>query len=335
MQNRQKNIKLTVTILSFIALMVTSGALADSKTRMKEEFAASAMEKQGFPIEFELIPTVGYRVDDLDWNTAGDASGNNPNILSELTWDDLESYQVKIQGNVVLPNIIALKGSAGYGWIFDGDNQDSDYLGDNRTFEFSRSNNTADDGHVWDASLAIGYPFRFGRNIIGTITPLVGYSHHEQKLIITDGNQTIPDSGPFPGLDSTYETEWKGPWAGFDLHFKAREIKTFAHRLEPYLSYEYHWTDYHAEADWNLRNDLAHPKSFEHDADGNGYVICAGLNIWLHHHFALNFNFDYQDWSTDDGTHRAFLADGSALETRLNKVNWTSYALSLGLSLRF
>ena len=48
-----------------------------------------------------------------------------------------------------------------------------------------------------------------------------------------------------------------------------------------------------------------------------------------------HFNFDYQDWSTDEGTDRVFFADGTIAKTQLNEVNWSSYALSLGLSLRF
>jgi len=285
--------------------------------------------------EADFTFSAGYRVDNLDWNIAGDAGGNNPNILSELTWDDVESYQVKIRGDLVWPNIIALRGLADYGWIFDGDNQDSDYLGDNRTWEWSRSNNKSDDGDVWDVSLAVGYPFRTGREVISTITPLAGYSHHEQNLKITDGFQTIPALGPFPNLDSSYETEWRGPWIGIDLNFKAAEIKTLAHRFETYFSYEYHWADYKAEADWNLRDDFKHPKSFEHDTDGNGWIIRAGFNVVLQRHVALNFNFDYQDWSLDDGTDKVYFADGTIAKTRLNEVNWTSYSLGMGLSVRF
>ena len=55
----------------------------------------------------------------------------------------------------------------------------------------------------------------------------------------------------------------------------------------------------------------------------------------FHRHVALNFNFDYQDWSTDEGTDKVFFADGTTAITQLNEVNWTSYALGLGLSLRF
>ena len=335
MLKHQRRLIWIVAIINLMVLLSAQVTIAESTGSSEDDVSAHIKRKTTLPIETEFIFTGGYRRDDLDWNIAGNINGNNPNILSELAWEDIESYQVKFQGSLVWPRIIALRGSVNYGWIFNGDNQDSDYLGDNRTFEFSRSNNSTDDGDVWDASIAVGYPFRFDQTVIGTVIPLVGYSHHEQKLKITDGYQTIPPQGPFPGLDSSYDAQWEGPWIGIDLRFKAREIKTFAHRFETYLTYEYHWADYDAEADWNLRDDLAHPKSFKHDTDGNGYVIGAGFNFVLHQHWALNFNFDYQDWSTDDGTIKFFLADGTTHKQQLNEVNWTSYALSLGLSLRF
>jgi hypothetical protein len=49
----------------------------------------------------------------------------------------------------------------------------------------------------------------------------------------------------------------------------------------------------------------------------------------------LNFNFDYQDWDTDSGTDKIFFANGKTAKTRLNEVDWTSYSLGLGLSIRF
>ncbi len=314
------------TLLIGLIFMFSAGAFAASNAQPG---------KSPWRPEAELTFSNGLRRDDLDWNIAGNRSGKNPNVLSELTWDDVKSYQVKIQGRLVWPNIIAFRGSAGYGWIFDGDNQDSDYLEDNRRGEFSRSNNSADDGHLWDASVAVGYPFRFGREVVATATPLVGWSHHEQHLTISDGKQTIPNTGSFSGLNSSYDTRWKGPWLGFDLSFRAGKISSLFQRLEPYFTYEYHWADYYAKADWNLRSDLEHPKSFEHNADGTGHIIATGFNFVVHEHVALNFNFDYQNWSTDDGTHKVFFSDGTTAKTRLNEVNWTAYALSLGFRVDF
>ena len=296
-------------------------------------------------IKSELVLSAGYRVDDFDWNIAGDIHGNSPNVLSELTWDDLEIYQLELYNKTIVREVFYLRGSLSYGWIKGGGNQDSDYLEDNRSLEFSRSNNGADDGNTLDASLGMGYPFTFGSGFVG-LTPLVGYSYHEQNLTMTDGSQTItwisldpdfpdgPPLGPMVGLDNTYEAQWKGPWVGFDLIFTSKDVHRYWAQVEAYVNLEYHWADYCAEADWNLRTDFAHPKSFEHDADGDGIALSAGWNVVWSDHWALNANFDYQEWSADHGTDRTFFSDGSVEETRLNEVNWKSYAITVGLSYR-
>jgi hypothetical protein len=105
----------------------------------------------------------GYRLDELDWNIAGGIKG--PNIISELEWEDLEIYQMRGSGRFDFekgnaPFALRLKGSLAYGWIVDGENQDSDFKGNNRTLEYSRSNNNSDDGGVFDAFVGIGARFR-------------------------------------------------------------------------------------------------------------------------------------------------------------------------------
>ena len=152
MQKHKKQIEWIAAIISLLIFLAVPAAMADSGDLSATKTSMSAEKKKAFPLETDFTLSAGYRVDDLDWSIAGNINGNNPNVLSELTWDDVESYQVKLQGNFVWPNIIALKGYVNYGWIFDGDNQDSDYLGDNRTLEFSRSNNSTDDDYVWDNS---------------------------------------------------------------------------------------------------------------------------------------------------------------------------------------
>jgi hypothetical protein len=340
---------LTSTAENMKAGLQAIGAVKEDKAERPGGAGASPLttgKKTAPRIESELVVSAGYRVDDFDWNIAGDIDGNSPNILSELTWDDLEIYQLELYNKTIVREVFYLRGSLSYGWIKDGDNQDSDYLEDNRALEFSRSTNDADDGNTLDASLGIGYPFTFGSGFVG-LTPLVGYSYHEQNLTMTDGNQTItwisldpdfpdgPPLGPMLGLDNTYEAQWKGPWVGFDLIFTSKDVHRHLAQVEAYVNLEYHWADYCAEADWNLRTDFAHPKSFEHDADGDGIVLSAGWNVVWNDHWALNANFDYQDWSTDHGTDRTFFSDGSVEETRLNEVNWKSYAVMVGLSYRF
>ena len=340
MQISTFNHKLLAILIGILLLTMIPAASAESDRSSEAVPSPGIAKKKNSLFEADFTFSAGYRRDDLDWNIGGYLFPDYyVNVLSELEWEDVESFQVKFQGTVQIPNVIALRGIANYGWIFDGDVQDSDYAADDRNLEWSRSNSSTDDGDVWDVSLGVGYPLRFGQSVISTFTPLVGYSYHEQNLDISDGKQTIPRNLADPklkGLDSSYDTEWDGPWIGFDLNFRAAELKTFAHRFETFFSFEYHWADYEAEADWNLRSDLQHPKSFKHDTDGDGWIVRGGgVNFVLHQYAALNFNFDYQDWDTESGTHKVFFADGTTAKARLNDVDWTSYSLGLGLSLRF
>lgn len=271
----------------------------------------------------------GYRLDHLNWTIAGNIGGRNPNILSELKWDNIESYTINGDAWVVRPSVIAFKGSADYGWIFAGDNQDSDYLSNNRVGENSRSNNTSDDGYVVDASGGIGYPWQPTRNCDLRITPLVGYSYHRQHLTITNGHQTIPATGDFGGLNSRYVTQWVGPWAGLDLTFMSYE------KIRVHAGGEYHWASYLANARWNLRTDYSQPKSYRHTADGNGIVVETGLEYDISNHWGVQLEGNFQTWSTDPGLDRTYFKNSPTSETRLNQVNWDSWNVSLGAKYRF
>ncbi len=323
-------------------LLVQSGQMIElAESKSTAENNQSVTKQIEFPkIEAEIGLSAGYREDEFDWNIAGNSNGNNPNVLSELTWDDLQIFQIGVRAKTVIGRGFYLRGKFDYGWILDGDNQDSDFAGDDRTLEWSRSNNNADDDDVLDASLGIGYQFRLAKDKC-RVTPLVGYSYHEQNLRLTDGVQTVsepglappgvtpPPLGPFAGLDSKYEAEWKGPWVGLDVSVRPTEKLTMT------ATFEYHWADYEAKAKWNLRTDLDQPKSFTHDADGEGVVASLGLAYAVVKKCSLNLTFDYQDWSTDPGTDKTFFADGTTAKTRLNEVNWESYAVMLGVSYRF
>lgn len=281
--------------------------------------------------------SLGYREDRLSWNIANDLSGaSTPNILSELKWTSLRSAQLKLGADYTHSSGMHVQGSAAYGRIDKGDNQDSDYLGDNRTLEFSRSDNKTDGDNVRDASVAVGYRIAAFKDRVRSntyTTLLLGYSRHEQHLRITDGNQTVPATGPFTGLNSTYETRWKGPWVG--LHLLSEERNGFA----SFLNLEHHKADYSADADWNLRADFQHPVSYTHSADGAGDGIAIGFIAGRRddkpENWVMTFTWEYQRWTTDPGLDRTFFSDGTTADTRLNDVTWTSSSVSLGLQRRF
>jgi hypothetical protein len=324
----------------FIALLLSGPFLGTGLPEARADiFRESLLRLEG-----------GYRTGRLDWSLAGDSNGGNPDVLSELEWKDLDIFQVKATGKVLLgmdsiPLLsLCLKGSAAYGWITDGSNRDSDYAGDHRTLEYSRSENSGDDGEVLDLTVALGPQFHFLRNRLA-VALLAGWSYHEQNLKITDGEQTVSDQtladlldpdpprpqpiGPIYGLDSSYDARWWGPWAGADLEWRV------APRLSARGSFEYHFAQYEAEADWNLRSDLAHPVSFRHDDHGRGIVLSAEAEYRIAANWSLNLNYTFQDWETDDGTHRTYEASGASGSTRLNEVHWESHALMLGIGCRY
>jgi len=264
----------------------------------------------------------GYRIDDLDWNKGVDPAGiSGPNILSELTWKNLQIYEV--QGRAHAENDYGIYGKAmlGYGWIVHGKNQDSDYNGNDRTQEFSRSNNSANGGYVWDGSIGLGYDFHPAE--VWSFIPLMGASINTQSLAMMDGNQTLPAAGPFPGLNSSYTAEWWGPWNGLDVQYAPGRLRLGA-------SGEYHWgTAYAGRGNWNLRPDLQHPTSFEHHAHGSGYVATGQVGYVLSERWTLRGEGQWQEWTAGPGTDSMYFSDGTSASLTLNRVHWRSVSGSL------
>ena len=282
-------------------------------------------------IQMEGSLGTGYRQDKLNWNIAGTTAGTDPNVLSELTWKNVDIAQLRAGGKITYKNDWVVRGAASYGKIVTGQNQDSDFDGDNRTLEFSRSNNKTG-GDVRDASLGVGHTFRFFDKTVGKfiyLTPLAGYSLHEQNLNMTNGYQTWPPRGAFSGLDTTYNTEWKGPWLGMDAWLQAGP------KLAVIASMEYHWVDYSADANWNLRNDFAHPLSFTHSAKGHGYTVSLGGSYTFTRRLLLNVTLEHRKWTTDPGKDVTYFADGTTGQTRFNQANWESMAAMVEAMVRF
>ncbi len=293
----------------------------------------------------------GYRVDQLDWNISGDTDGNNPNILSELRWDDIKIFQISASGwlefNEVpyLDRILFTLVDISFGKVFSGDVRDSDYAADDRNAEWSRSVNDADKGLTIDLSGAVGSQVVLNSSRF-SITPFIGYSFNLQDLSMTNGEQVVSDPriredyfgsdaekphelGHISGLDSTYTTYWYGPWLGVTGGY---EVKN---KFNVSVGVEYHWIEYFAQADWNLRSEFDHPVSFEHNARGSGLVWNFKGAYSFDESWSWLVSGDIQNWHTGSGTDRILYSDGSAGKTRLNRVNWDSYSLSSGLQYRF
>lgn len=317
----------TLKLLKMLALFAGLSLSSASTLAYYDLRSASA-----FDLEFNT--GIGNSQGTLSWNISGGDGG--PNVLSELTYGDVNfrqftmSSSLKIKRGWLADHDLMVSYSTGT--ANEGTVQDSDYDGDNRTQEYSRSLSSAVDSSMQDINLGLARRIHLDR--YQTLRPMVGYTRKTQNMLMTEGVQTIntdnPSAiGPFRGtLKSTYDTEWNNLWVGLGWN-----LETQHHQLGLIARYE--WLDYAAVADWNLRSDFAHPKSFEQSASGNGYGLALDYAFKFNQTIALWINWQQKRWNTDPGQDTVFFADGSRGTTQLNEVSWKESGISTGMILRF
>jgi len=315
---------------------------ADTASAPESDIAAtqssepSRTQSPSAPVEMDIRFGNGLRHDRLDWSTAG--SGGHPNFVSELAWRKIYSLQWTLEGSLMWDRHAYIRGAVGYAAIQSGEVRDSDYDGDDRTLEFSRSISQTRDDNMWDCSFGAGPAFTLVQGRI-ILMPLLGFAVHSQNLRITDGDQEIatpgrtPPAGSISGLNSTYQTRWIGPWVGVDMKVVPQSSNP---AIGLVLGLEYHFAvSYSADADWNLRSDLQHPVSFRHSADGTGFQLSSALLIQPHPRIDISVGMKYQHWTTSQGTSRIFRADGSVVVSQLNGVEWDCNTISVGVAYKF
>ncbi|MBI5627093.1 MAG: hypothetical protein HY935_07860 [Nitrosomonadales bacterium] len=329
-----KQYLLLIPAICCFALITTAESLAADNIKSDQQ---GAMEKRLLveqPGElaitdrpYELLLKTGYRKDNLNWNEAG----GSVNILSELKWENLKIAQICAAARLNFYSDWSLRGTFAYGSIQSGSNQDSDYNGNNRTLEFSRSNNKGG-GKVRDGSIGLGrtlnLPNYVGENSL-SVTPLVGLSIHQQNLTMTEGFQTLPATGSFPGLNSSYDAKWQGPWVGIDALLESGGDWSLT------ATGEYHWADYSAHANWNLRPEFSHPVSFIHTTKGQGILLAMEATYHVSKDWRVGFSVEVQQMSTGAGIDQTFFSDGTVGYYSLNGVNWESTSYNLGIVYQF
>jgi hypothetical protein len=88
-------------------------------------------------LKLRLEAGLAARRDDLRWNIA-DGDGM-PDVLSELTWREQKSLVLNARGEAEWPSGWLLAAEVGAGTLLKGEIQDSDYDGDGRAQEWSRT----------------------------------------------------------------------------------------------------------------------------------------------------------------------------------------------------
>ncbi|MBU0799558.1 MAG: hypothetical protein KKA05_01005 [Alphaproteobacteria bacterium] len=276
---------------------------------------------------------------DMRWNIAGNLQGTNPNILSELTWEDVTTFEAEAKvrhlepaSNRIFRGAIQLEGSVRGGMGLSGDVQDSDYFGDDRTLEFSRSTADANSGYTLGAQAAIGYRFNLAQRVkpqsytFVTLAPLIGYGWEQEQFKLEGVQVSPPPVGPPPVLDSEYTASWHGPFIGLEGQWEHNR-----HMLT--LRGELHDLSYFADATWNLRTDFQKDPSFEHETDS-----ATGKKVALEYSYAPDSRYEFSvalshaERTAEDGVDTTYFTNGNVGKTKLNEVEHSTQALRLGMT---
>lgn len=289
---------------------------------------------KGEAVALRLDTSLAARRDALRWSIA-DVDGM-PDILSELTWRDQKSLMFTARGEAAWPAGWWLAGQAGAGTLLKGDIRDSDYDGDGRTQEWSRTVGESDDAGLMDLLIEGGRRFRFGPHVLNAS---LGYAWHEQNLrfgevtqIVSEPNSfgiLLPPAGTVFDARSSYTARWWGPRLGLDLALALRG--GWGLKLSGWRE----WVDYKGTGNWALRDEFAHPESFTHLADGRVTGLGVGLSRAWRRHGRLSLDWEKVRGRTDPGADITHFVNFGDLSTRLNEVAWDSESLKLSLEWTF
>jgi hypothetical protein len=330
------------------------------------KYVPPEMRTVAAPTLLNIKPYTGYRVDNLDWNVAGPDIPKLSELKYEtvgMAEIGLEADYTHRQG---IFSGVYIEGKASYAKAFSGRHTDSDFMNrleifdeENKStgefadgvFEFSRTEGDSDDGSANNFSGAIGYEIwrEDNQDYISWITPIIGYSYQTMDLTMTNGELMDPRGGvgadgknydvatdppiingtPFNGLNSSYNTKWKGPFAGFVSGFGKGKHQLM---LKGQLSYN----DFDAEATWNLRTDFRQPLSFTQEGQGFGFDLGADYYYNITESWGVFAGLNYKKIAIKDGTDIVYFSDGvTSSSQRLNEVNWSSQLYRIGARYNF
>lgn len=244
--------------------------------------------------QVQLSVGSGYGQQNLRWSIAG-----NSNVLSELRWERVGGPVTSFCADW---NFVGgWKLDVGYEHMFfsSGKVYDTDYDEGNVTYDEQFRAGKGGAGR-WRAGL--GYKILLKDKF--SITPSVGYGMFDQSLYLFGVND----------LNSTYKTEWKGPYAQI-LSSIGLTKKLFTN-----VSLAYNQVQYKASANWNLISMFNHPESFRHTANGYGIDANASLMYRASKMHSIGIKGSYSSWQTGRGVDELYLATGGVQQTQLNEV---------------
>ncbi len=329
-----------VSLSSFTSLIIFSVFLF-----LSHPFAVHAAGQYG---TYEPDHSFGFQ----EWFTSGEAgwqisfpydntssSGGTGRIESELNFKHIDSPITILRGGGRLNPEWTIDVSIGYGSITGGQGTDTDrdFPSTGGVIVFSESKeDISGDVRFWGIDL--NYRKRYSDNTQSPWGLILGFSHYEDSLLITDGVQTIslpgwwwggtnPPLGPFSQiLHSTYDFSWDTLKVGGLYEAPLTEYVFFSSTLSAYPL-----VSYQGEGYWNLRNI-----TFKHEAtSGFGYEATLGIKYLFSDTTEFTAGYRYFYLKAQNGTDTTYVSGVPAGVSNLDWVEVTRQGAYAGLLFRF
>jgi len=249
----------------------------------------------------------GYRHDSVSWSA--EFPSEDPLFKSNSKFKDLNIFQLAVNARTNIGCNVYLRGSADWGWILDGNVEESfNLFQSDNGLSFTQGNNGSgsngsiiDGRYVFDVSAAIGYPFYFC-DCTMSLAPTVGYSFSEQNLWVennggyilegySDSEFLVLESNGDCGCRNKFISRWYGPFIGIDWDYKP-----CGECWNLYAQLEYHWAQFSGRRNGHdAFSGFNHYKSKSND--GHGWVFAAGFNYDINHCWGVGLKAKFQDFS--------------------------------------
>lgn len=269
--------------------------------------------------KLEIIASTGTTNFNLKWAIAGNMEGQNPNVLSELIWNDLKGYNYNFKVVYRISNRFTISSQLNNTRIKSGKVTDIDYATDDREEVSSNSIFNSNKGYLRNLNSNMAY--KIHSNHI-ELAVFLGIDYKQQNLTLLQGNRE------FENLDSYYKNNWFGPQTGFIAGYKLNQ------KLNTTLTFMLERHFYNATANWNLRNDFKHPESFRHKTVVYGFSPSIVFEYLIKDNLGLFCNLNSYYTTSRHGSDILYYRNNDVSRTRLNFVESTIHSINVGLTLQ-
>ena len=270
-----------------------------------------------------IQPKVGYSISKTSFNIAGNESGSNPNVLSELIWNPTNALEYGIDATLKHQNFI-LKANISLNNTLFGNVSDIDYAEDNRTAPYSTLQLSNHKGNGYSIQLKPGYNWSKKEQL--AFVTYVTFDYSGRKLyLLNDKDWHSSNKNYISGLNSYYKYNFPAYGLGTSLDY------TLSTKLSSQLALEGYVSSYYAYGNWNLIEDFEKPISYEHKGKGMKFSSSLAFAYRISSYTKLGLNYQFNHFTVNHGKDFLYSKSQGLMKSKLNKADETKHGIGLNL----